>query len=33
MFILDILKYPDPFLKTKAKPVIKVDDETKKLIG
>lgn len=33
MFILDILKYPDPFLKTKAKPVTKVDDETKKLIG
>jgi len=33
VFILDILKYPDPFLKTKAKPVTKVDDETKKLIG
>mgnify|MGYP001614474977 CR=1 FL=1 len=33
MFILDILKYPDPLLKTKAKPVTKVDDETKKLIG
>lgn len=30
--LLDILKYPDPFLKTVAKPVEKVDDSIKKLI-
>lgn len=30
--VLTILKYPDPFLKTKAKPVDKVDESVKKLI-
>ncbi|HBG47034.1 MAG TPA: peptide deformylase [Deltaproteobacteria bacterium] len=30
--ILNILKYPDPFLKTKATPVDKVDDGIRKLI-
>ena len=33
MPILDILKYPDPFLKTKAKPVSNMDDKIKKLIS
>lgn len=33
MSILEILKYPDPFLKTKAKPVAKIDDEIKRLIA
>ncbi|MBI3398852.1 MAG: peptide deformylase [Deltaproteobacteria bacterium] len=33
MSILDILKYPDPFLKTKAKPVSRVDEEIKRLIS
>lgn len=32
MSILNILKYPDPFLQTKAKPVSKVDEEIKRLI-
>ena len=27
MAIREILKYPDPFLKTKAKPVEEVDDD------
>lgn len=30
--VLEILKYPDPFLKTRAKPVEAVDDGTRKLI-
>lgn len=33
MPILNILKYPDPFLQTKAKPVSKVDEEIKRLIA
>ena len=33
MAVLDICKYPDPVLLKKAKPVIKLDDELKKLIG
>lgn len=33
MSILKILKYPDPFLKTKARPVSRIDQETKKLIS
>ena len=32
MPILNILKYPDPFLKTKAKPVSKIDADIKRLI-
>jgi len=31
MAILDILEFPDPRLRTKAKPVTKVDDEIRKL--
>lgn len=30
--ILDIIKYPDPFLKTRAAPVESVDESTRKLI-
>ncbi|HMK64316.1 MAG TPA: peptide deformylase [Thermodesulfobacteriota bacterium] len=33
MAVLDICKYPDPVLLKKAKPVIKLDDTIKKLIG
>ncbi|MBI5874969.1 MAG: peptide deformylase [Deltaproteobacteria bacterium] len=33
MSILEILKYPDPFLKIKAKPVSRIDEETRKLIS
>lgn len=33
MSILEILKYPDPSLKTKAKPVSRIDEETRKLIS
>jgi peptide deformylase len=32
MSIREILKYPDPFLKTKASPVSEVDDEIRSLI-
>jgi peptide deformylase len=32
MAIREILKYPDPFLKTKAKPVEEVDDDLRALI-
>lgn len=32
MSILKILKYPDPFLKTKTKPVSRIDQDTKRLI-
>lgn len=32
MAILDILEYPDPRLRTKAKPVVEVDDAVRKLI-
>ena len=31
MAILDILEFPDPRLRTKAKPVTKVDDKIRKL--
>jgi len=30
--LLEILKYPDPFLKTKAEPVEEVDDDVRRLI-
>lgn len=33
MAILDILKYPDPFLKTKTEPVERVDDSIRALIS
>lgn len=33
MPVLNILKYPDPFLKTKAKPVSKIDADIKRLIS
>ena len=33
MAILDILKYPDPFLKTKTEPVEKIDDSIRALIS
>lgn len=33
MSVLNILKYPDPFLKTKAKPVAKIDDGIRRLIS
>lgn len=33
MSILNILKYPDPFLKTKAKPVSRIGEEIKKLVS
>jgi len=33
MSVLNILKYPDPFLKTKAKPVSKIDADIKSLIS
>ncbi|MEK7688624.1 MAG: peptide deformylase [Deltaproteobacteria bacterium] len=33
MSVLNILKYPDPFLKTKAKPVSKIDADIKRLIS
>lgn len=33
MSVLNILKYPDPFLKTNAKPVLRIDEETKKLVS
>lgn len=33
MPILEILKYPDPFLRTKVTPVSKIDDEIKMLIS
>lgn len=33
MALLDIVEYPDPFLKTVAKPVETVDDELKKLVS
>lgn len=32
MALMEILKYPDPFLKEKATPVEKIDDEIRKLI-
>ncbi len=32
MAILDILEFPDPRLRTKAKPVTKVDDKIRKLV-
>lgn len=31
--LLEILKYPDPFLKTKAAPVKNIDEETRKLVS
>ena len=33
MAILDILKYPDPFLKTKGRPVSKFNEDIRKLIS
>ena len=33
MSVLEIIKYPDPFLKTKAKPVLRIDEEIKRLIS
>lgn len=33
MSVLNILKYPDPFLKTKTKPVSKIDADIKRLIS
>lgn len=33
MALLEILKYPDPFLKTKAKPVTAVDDKIRSFIA
>ena len=33
MSVLEIIKYPDPFLKTKAKPALRIDEEIKRLIS
>ena len=33
MAILEILKYPDPNLKKKSQPVIKIDEEIRRLVA